>query len=55
LRISNINGQTVQQQSFSVNNQTLTESIDVQNLPKGIYLLTMTLDGTEQITRRIVK
>ena len=55
LKLSTIHGQTVQRQNFSVNNQVLAASIDVQNLPKGIYLLTMTLDGTEQITRRITK
>ena len=55
LRLSNIHGQTVQQQSYSVNNQALKKSIDVQNLPKGVYLLTMTIDGTEQISRRISK
>jgi len=55
LKLSNIQGQTVQQQSYSAHNQALTASIDMQHLPKGIYLLTMTLDGTEQITRRIGK
>jgi len=55
LKLSNIHSQTIQRQNFSVNNQALKESIDMQNLPKGVYLLTMTLDGTEQITRRIVK
>ena len=55
LKLSNIHLQTIQRQNFSVNNQALKASIDVQNLPKGVYLLTMTLDGTEQISRRIIK
>jgi len=55
LKLSTIHGQTVQRQNFSVNNQILTATMDAQNLPKGVYLLTMTLDGKEQITRRIVK
>ena len=55
LTLSNIHSQTVQRQNFSVQHQALNASVDVQNLPKGIYLLTMTLDGNEQITRRIIK
>ena len=55
LKLSNINGQTIQQQSLEVNNQILRASFDVESLPKGVYLITMDLDGKEQITRRIVK
>ena len=55
LTFSNIHSQTVQRQNFSVKNQVLNASVDMQNLPQGVYLLTMTLDGKEQITRRIIK
>jgi len=55
LKLSNIHGQTVKQQNFSNSNQELTTSVNVQHLPKGVYLLTMDLDGKEQITRRIIK
>ena len=55
LKLSNIHGQTVHQQNFTIKNQELTTSLEVQNLSKGVYLLTMDLDGKEQITRRIVK
>ena len=55
LMLSNIQGQTLQRQNYSLRNQVLTASMDMQSLPQGIYLMTMILDGTEQITRRIVK
>ena len=55
LTVHNLLGQRVQRQHLAVNNRSLDESIDLQNLPKGVYLLTMTLDGAEQITRSIVK
>ena len=55
LNLSNIHGQIVKQQNFSINQQALSATIDVQNIPKGVYLFTMDLDGKEQITRRIVK
>ncbi len=55
LKLSNINGQTIQQQSLSVSNQILRATFDVDSLPQGVYLLTMDLDGKEQITRRIIK
>ncbi len=55
LTVHNLLGQRVQRQHLAVNNRSLDESIDLQNLPKGVYLLTITLDGAEQITRSIVK
>ncbi len=55
LKLSNIHGQTVKEQRLAVSNQELVTTIDVHNMPKGVYLLTMDLDGKEQITSRVVK
>lgn len=55
LLLHNMQGQTVQRQNYTVQHQVLNTSINMQNLPQGIYLMTLILDGTEQITRRIVK
>lgn len=55
LSVHDIYGRLVFQQAFKAQYQQFQQSIEVANFAKGIYLLTMELDGKEQITRRIVK
>ncbi len=55
LVVTNIHGQEIIRQNYSSKRQRFVESLDMQPLPKGVYMLTLFLDNQEQISRRIVK
>lgn len=55
VQIHSIHGQLLFQQAYDVQNQSFRESIPINNLPKGILLLTVNLDDKEQLTRRIIR
>ena len=55
LEISDIYGRLVYSQKFPSFEKQFSQSIEMGALPKGIYLLTMKLDGHEQISRRVVR
>jgi len=46
--IHNIHGQLLFQQTYNIQNQSFIESIPISNLPKGMLLLTLSLDNKEQ-------
>ncbi|MEM6320922.1 MAG: T9SS type A sorting domain-containing protein, partial [Bacteroidota bacterium] len=55
LTLHDVHGRQVYQRRYRPNSQRFRESVAVDFLPKGMYLLTLYLDGTEQISRRVVK
>ncbi|MFK7983307.1 MAG: T9SS type A sorting domain-containing protein, partial [Saprospiraceae bacterium] len=55
VQIHSIHGQLLFQQVYNSQNQSFIESIPINHLPKGVLLLTVNLDGKEQLTRRIIR
>lgn len=55
LKLNNIHGQLLYQQAYPTQHQRFAQTIDMQNYPKGVYLLTMQLDNGDSISRRIVR
>ena len=55
LRLLDIHGRTISYQSFTPNSKAFREILSVSNLPKGIFLISLNLDGEGTILKRIVK
>ena len=55
VRLNSIHGQLLFQQIYEIQNQSFIETIPIDNLPKGVLLLTLNLDNKEQITRRVIR
>jgi len=46
VNILNLNGQLVKFEKFQLNNQGISsQSIDVANLPKGVYIVSLNIEG----------
>jgi len=54
ISIFNIAGQNVMTKQLEVNEGEINQTISIHNLPNGIYILRMSLDGKE-ITKKIIK
>ena len=55
VQVHSIHGQLLFQQAYNIQNQSFQESIPINDFPKGVLLLTVNIDGQEQISRRIIK
>jgi len=55
VQIHSVQGQLLFQQAYDVQGQSFIESIPIDNLPKGVLLLSVNFDGQENLTRRILK
>jgi len=54
ISIFNVAGQNVMTKQLEVNEGQINQTISIHNLPNGIYILRMSLDGKE-ITKKIIK
>ncbi len=55
VQIHSIHGQLLFQRAYDIQNSSFTESISIDNFPKGILLLTVNLDDKEQLSRRVIR
>ena len=55
VRIHSVHGQLLFQQAYDIQNKSFNEAIPINDLPKGVLLLTLDIDNKEQITRRILR